>query len=437
MKAIVEQASPIKKKIKVDVSAQEVQEIVKKVYAKIQKKANLKGFRKGKVPKDVLEKQFGEIANQDAVEEIVNKYTLEVLDKENLNPVSQPDIKIGKYDPNKSFTYDLTFEVKPELEKVKYDGARLEKEKVTADAKEVESHIKQLQTSLTRLEPVSDDAVVDNEKVISIDFIGTADGAKFEGSEAKNFIVDVGSGNMLDVIEKQLAGMKVNDNKKILFNYPKDYFNKGLSGKKGEFDITVKEIKKKIVPEINDDFAKDAGPFKGLDDLKKTIKERIVEYKENNEKQKMYRQIIEYLAEKNDFEVPLGMVMSEVNVSLDNLKRDLKAQGKTLEDAKVDVEKFIETMKPDAELRVKGNLVLEKVCEVENITVTAEELEERIKNIAAGARQPLAKVKKHFEDNRLYPGLEYQMRNEKALDLLLSKSKIKEVKPKKAKDAKK
>lgn len=431
MKTKVEILGPVKQKVTIEIPADEVGKYLDRSYTNIQKKVQLKGFRKGKVPLEVIKKDFKVDAIQDAIEEIVNKYTFEALQENNLNPVSRPGIEIGKFEEEKPFEYNMTFEVRPEIKEPKYDGFKLEKEKVVADEKEIEEHLKYLQNMLTRLEPVADDDVVGDGKAISVDFTGTAGGQKFKGSDAKNFLIDIGGGGVLPEIEKNLIGMKLHEKKSMEFDYPKDYFNKELAGKKAVFEVEVKEIKKKVVPEINDDFAKDAGPFKTLSELKKSIVEKIEQHKDHNEKQKMYRQVIEQLVEKNKIEIPECFVESEVESAVEGLKRDLKAQGKTVEDAKINLDGFKEKVKPEAILRVKGNLILDKVSEIENVQVADEEVEQYLKDVAAKAREGLDKVKKHFNDNKLLGGVKFQIRSQKTLDLIISKSKIKEIKPKK------
>jgi trigger factor len=292
---------------------------------------------------------------------------------------------------------------------------------------EVDQEMKGLQKQMTQLEPAPDEAL--GKGVLGrIDFQGTADGKKFEGCEAKDFIVDLDEGNLMPEFEKSIIGMKEQEERDIEVVYPKDYFNKEIAGKKGAFHVKLKELRKKIVPELNDDFAKDLGPYKTLDEVRKALKQRIADIKEHHQRAAMQRQIIEQLAANQPIEVPDAMISRELGHMIEELAHQLEEQGKTLEDAGVDANTFVKEHLGEATLRVRGMVLANAIAEKEGIAVSDEEMNQRIAAIAIQSGQPENQVRQHMEKNNLLPGLKGQMQIEKTLDFIIDKAKIKEKK---------
>lgn len=421
----IEDVSPIKKKISVEIPVERIKETIEKMYEKVGKEAKLKGFRKGKVPRTVLEQYYKDDVHKEAMEQLVRDSYPEAIDKENAMPISAPYVDPGPFDVEKPFTYVATFEIRPVVDIKGYDGLKLEKPEVSVEKKEVEDHLKMVQQQMTQLEPVADDAKAEAGMVLVVDFKGSADGEKFKGSEAKDFYVDLGAGNMLKPFEEALTGMTKNEEKEFEFDYPTDYFNKDLAGKKGKFHVKVKDLKRKLVPELNDEIAKDLGNFKTLAEVKADIEKRILELKEQNVKRILSTQVMDQLVEKHAFEIPEAMINSELQAMFEGFVRHLQQQGKKFEDTGMSVEKFIENYKKDAETRVRGFLVIDAIGDLEKITVTDEEVEARLKMIAEQSGQPLPRVRQQYESQNLLGALKIQLRHEKTVDLIIDKAKIK------------
>jgi trigger factor len=257
-----------------------------------------------------------------------------------------------------------------------------------------------------------------------VDFNGTADGKDFEGNKAENFLVDIGSGSLMKEFEENIIGMAKGETKKIEFDYPMDYFNKELAGKHGAFELTVKELKLKRLPELNDDFAKDLGSFKTLDEVKADIKKRMESAVEFEAKRELSDHAMTELVKKHPFEVPESLVMEELKGMFESFVRQLTRQGKKFEEAGIKPEQFIEQYKPMAENRVRGYYILDAIAKLEKIEVADADIEERLKVIATQANQPEERVREHYAEKGLINGLRNQILHEKTLDFVVSKAKI-------------
>ena len=430
--AKLEEVNSIQQKLKVEVPAQLITKSLGVVLNKLKNEVKVPGFRQGKVPTEMIKQRLGGEYKEEVIRQVVKDTYPDAVNFSNAKPISDPRIEPGEFDEGKPFSYDAIFEIYPNVEPEGYTGLKLEKEKATVNDDEVEHELKGLQKQMTQLEPVSD-GVLEKGILGRIDFSGTADGGKFEGSEAKDFIIDLDEGNLMPEFEKQIAGMRENEERIVEVVYPKDYFNKKIAGKKGTFHVTLKELRKKVVPKLNDDFAKDLGSYKKLDEVRTVLKGKIAEVKEGHQRSAMHRQIIEQLASNQPVEVPDVMISRELGHMLEELAHHLEGQGKTLEDAGVDANIFVKEHLSEATLRVRGMILTSAIAEKEGFSVSDEELDLRITAIAAQSDQPEKKMRQHMEKNDLIPGLRGQMLIEKTLDFIVEKAKVKEKKQQKEK----
>ncbi len=431
MQTKLETVSSVKKKLTVDVPVDRVLAALEKAYASVQKKAKLKGFREGKVPRNLLELHFKGEAEYEAIDILVDSTYREALEKEAVNPISRPEVTVGPFSKDAPFSYTAQFEVHPIIEAKDYTGLHLEKTERNVTDELVDKRLAAMQRSMTQLDPAKEDTKLETGVVAFVDFNGTADGKPFEGSKADNFMVDVGGGSLLAEFEKEIVGMKAGESRTVEFNYPKDYFNKDLSGKKGVFNVKVKELKVKRVPELNDDFAKDLGEYKTLKEVKEDIKKRMISAVEHEEKMELANHALEELVKKHQFEVPESIVAVELKGMFEQFVRQLTSQGRKFEDSGVKVEQFIEQYKPVAENRVRGYYVLDAIALAEKMEVTEAETDDRIKVMAEQYKQPVEKIKEHYAEHGELDSLKMQLLHEKTLDFVVSKAKIKTKKVKK------
>lgn len=430
MKTELENISPVKKRLKIEVLPEIVSRAREKAIQEVQKKAQMPGFRPGKVPRKIIEEKFLHELQKFTIEHVVDETLLPALQEQNIRPVSKPEIEPGIWLPSGGFSYQALFEVMPEIPITEkdYQGLKLEKEETKVTPEEIDQELTRLQQAMTQLEPLPNETPLANGLVAVIDYEGKADGRAFNGSTAKDLTVELGAGGLLKEFEAGLTGAKAGEGKTISFDYPKDYFNKDLAGKKGEFKVKVKSVRKKNVPALDDEFAKDLGNFKTLAELRQNCEERIAQAKEAHQKDHLCDQIIRQLVEKNKFEIPGSLVMSELNHLINELARDLQAQGQDIR--KLEAKEVVGRLQPSAEFRVRSFLILNKLAELLKLEVTDAELEKRLENLARQAGRPLPEIKGYYEKNRLIGALKTRMLHEKALDIVLKEAKIKVVKPK-------
>lgn len=431
MQTSLEKISSILQCLTVEAPADAVNKAFDAALKKLRNEVNIPGFRKGKVPEDILRKRFGEELETEAVKQLALDTCIKALESAGARPLETPKIEpVGKIEKGKPFTYKTHFEVYPEFTAKDYEGLKLEREKIEVSDAEVESELKRLQIQMTQLEPVAGGEVGPG-MLAMIDFKGMAGGKPFPGSEAENYVVDFGSGNLLEEFEVEIKGMKTQDEREIKFNYPENYFKKEIAGKEGLFKVKIKDVRRKIVPELTDDFAKELGKYGTLKEVRDDLKKKIAEYKEAVAKNALRESAIRELIERHkELEVPTTLIDAELGNMLGQIEQQLKTRGQSLADAKVDPKQFVQANLKEATDRARGYMVASAIASQEKIAVTDEELEERLKAIAAQSREPLAKVKQHFEKNNRMDNLRSQMVFEKSLDFVLNKAKITERKQK-------
>ena len=434
MKTQLENISSVKQAITVEVPADVVDKAYKAAMEKVRKEAKVPGFRQGKIPEPIILQKFREELDVETIKTIARETYPKAIEETKAKPISDPQIEpIGGVAKGKPFSYKATFEVYPEIKIKDYVGLKLESEKVEVTDEEVESEIKRLQNQMTQLEPVAEGQVGQGHVAV-IDFKGTAGGKPFAGSEAENYVVDFGGGQLLEEFEVKIKGMKIAEEREITFKYPESYFKKEVAGLDGLFKVKVKDLRRKIVPELDDEFAKELGKFGSMIEVKEDVKKRIAEYKETASKNMLKEQAIRQLIEQyKDIEVPTSFIDAELGNMLSQLERQLKAQGQTLADSKIDAKEFVSTNVKEATDRARGYMIVNAIAGEEKIQVEESEVDSKIKNIAENARENVAKVREYYEKNNYMSNLRSQILFEKTLDFVLGKAKIDTVKSKKKK----
>lgn len=434
MKAQLENISSIKQAINIEVPADIVDNAYKSAMEKVRKEAKVPGFRQGKIPEPIILQKFREELDVETIKAIARETYPKAVEETKAKPISDPQIEpSGGVAKGKPFSYKATFEIYPEVKVNDYVGLKLEREKVDVTDEEVELEVKRLQHQMTQLEPVAEGEVGPGHVAV-IDFKGTAGGKPFAGSEAENYVVDFGGGQLLEEFEIKIKGMKVSEEREITFKYPENYFKKEVAGLEGLFKVKVKDLRRKIVPELNDEFAKELGKFGSMDEVKKDVKERIAGYKETISKNALKEQAIRQLIEQHkDIEVPTSFIDAELENMLSQLERQLKAQGQTLADSKIDAKEFVRANVKEATDRARGYMIVNAIAGEEKIQVEEGEVDARIKNIAENSRENVAKVREYYEKNNYISNLRSQILFEKTLDFVLGKAKISDAKSKKKK----
>lgn len=433
MKTTLEAVSSIKKKLKIEVDRDAVAHAREHALKKLQKEVKLPGFREGKVPTQMIEKQFANELNRQTIDEVIHHSLPEAFQEAKVFPVSRPEVDGGLLSATGGYSYTATFEVLPQidLKEKDYQGLKLEKNEITVESKEVEGELTRLQEAMTYLEPLPDGTVLEDGLVAMIDYKGSADGKTFAGNEAKDFACELGAKKLLKEFEESLRGMKAGEEKQFPLTYPKDYFNKELAGKSGDFHVKVKSVRKKIVPKLDENFAKDLGKFKDMAEVKADLEKRIGEAKENQEKSNLFQQIVKTLVDQTKFEIPESLLQEELAILYRDYEAHEKQHGKTI--AQEELPKILGELKPNAEVRVRSFLVLNRLTELLGVTVPEAEIEKYLDSVAKSVKRPLPEVKAYYEKNRMMNGVKIRLAHEKTLEIVLKEAKIKVVKAKKSK----
>ncbi|SHI47421.1 trigger factor [Malonomonas rubra DSM 5091] len=429
MSVTVEQVSSIKKKLVIEVAADVVAAELENGFKKAAKNANIKGFRKGKVPRAMLEQHYGDRVKYEAINSLINNTLYKSMVDNKVEAVSQPEItETGEIEKDQSFTYSAEVEVRPEIQAKDYTGLELEKEILNFDDAVVDQQIEQMASSKVQLAVTKRKKAREGDTVI-IDFEGFIDDTPFENGAAKDYQLELGSNSFIPGFEDQVVGMKREEEKEINVNFPESYGAKELAGKPAMFKVLVKEIKEKVEPKINDDLAKEFGS-ENLAELKETVRDNAMKQEEGRIKAQLQENLMNALVEKNEFEIPEGMVKNQLMHLKDSFSQRLKAQGMSLEMLGMNDESFATTYREMAVQQVKGELILDSIAEQEKIELEESAVEEKMQAFADESNAPLEEVKKYFENASALAGLKGQMLNEKVIEFLLESATVTEVEPK-------
>lgn len=426
MNVTVEEISSIRKKLVFEVEKEVVDAEIEKAYAKVGKSAKIKGFRPGKVPRKVLEQYYAPQVEGEVLNSLINESYFKALVEHRLPAIGDPEIvQSGDLEKGKPFTYEAEIEVKPEVEAKDYTGLSLQKEKFVENDQIVDDRLEEMRTSRAQLEVTTRKKARDGDSVL-IDFEGFVDGEPFEGGKAEGHLLELGSGAFIPGFEEQIEGMKREDEKDVEVTFPENYGNKELAGKPATFKVKLQEIKEKVAPKLNNDFAKEFG-METLAELKEKVLEGHVQQEQGRIDGDLRERLVTALIERNPLEVPEAMVKGQLEYMLGNVRNRMKSQGMSLEMLGITEESFAQMYRDTAVNQVKGSLILEAIARQEDIKVEDDEIDGKLEEIAKMAGAPLEAVKNHYgkpEDRR---GLISQIAEEKVVQLLLEKAEIEEV----------
>ena len=373
-------------KFEVKVEAEKFDAALERAYKKNIKKFNVPGFRKGKVPMNVVKKYYGiEVLLEDAVNFAIEGSYSEVLKENNIIPVDYQRIDVLEVGEGKEFVYTAEVTVYPEVELGEYKGLSIEKKTYEVTEEEVSKKLKEMQEKNARIE-TKEEGTVENGNIAVIDFKGYVDGEAFQGGEGNDYSLEIGSKTFIDTFEEQLVGAKVNDKVEVNVTFPENYGKEELNGKPAKFEVTIKEIKVKELPELDDEFAKETSEFETMADLKADVTKKLEEANTARSEREFEEAVITAVAGNAKVEIPQVMVEKEVDNMVRNLEQRLQYQGLNLEQyfqfTGTDEEKMREYMRTNAQTKVKVDLVLEAVQKAENIEATEEEIKAKAAEVA-------------------------------------------------------
>ena len=414
-------------KLEITVEASKFDEAIKRVYFKSAKYFNIPGFRKGKAPIQIVEKYYGkEIFYEDAFNDSANEALEEAVKENNLEIVSRPEVEIKQMEKGKDLIFTATMQTKPEAELGKYKGVEIKKIEYKVTDEDIEHELSHMQEHNSRLISI-DDRPVKKGDITTIDFEGFVDGKAFEGGKAEGHELEIGSNTFIPGFEDQIIGMKIDEEKDIQVKFPEEYFSKELAGKDATFKVKLHEIKKKELPELDDEFAKDVSEFDTLDELKKSIKEKQEKQNEERAKYETEDAVIKAVCDNMKVEIPSGMINMEIDNMLKELEQRLSYQGLNLEQYLQFMGKTEEDLRkeyePQAIEGIKSRLALEAVIKAEKIEPDEAEITEKMKEMAKnyGKENDEEFLKNENVANYIKEGL----KSEKALEFLVKNAKIK------------
>lgn len=414
-------------KMEITVPAEKFNEAVKKSYLKNCSKFNIPGFRKGKAPQAIIEKYYGEsVFFEDAVNFACDDTYPEAVDENNLSPVDYPELDIKQIKKDEDFIYTAKVTVKPEVVLGEYKGVEAKKVKYPVTDEDVDAKINEMRDKNARIK-TKENGIIDNGDIATIDFEGFIGDKAFEGGKGENYELAIGSHTFIEGFEEQLIGKKTGENVDVNVKFPDNYRSEELKGKDALFKVTVKEIKNKELPALDDEFAKDVSEFDTLDELKKDIREKIEQNNGQREKNEYEEEVIKKVTDAAEVEIPEVMIQKEVDYMVRDLDMRLKYQG-------LDIEKYTEMMnttvdavkndfKEVAANRVKTNLVLEAIAKAENVEVTDEEIDKKAEEIAKNyGTKDIDKIKENILKSEKSI-IKDELANNKVIDIIVNQSK--------------
>ncbi len=432
MKVSVEDQSSVKKVLHIEVPQEDVVRELDSAYAQLKKTAKIKGFRPGKTPRSVLERLYAKEVKADVSGKLIQSAFIEALKETQLKIVGSPAVDPPELDGRQSYAFDATVEVNPEIADVNFKGLKLTKTKHAATDDEVGVQLKMLQKNLSKREKIKENRPLKLEDVAVIDYEGFKDGKPFEPTKrTENFIIKVGSGQIVKDLDDGLIGMQPGDEKEVEVTFPDDYFKEELVGQKVVFKVKLNEIREEILPELDDAFAKSiSDKYESLDMLKTKIKENLRSGYEKRVEQELNEQIFQQLIEQTEFEVPETLVDGELEHILNDAERSFAQSNRSFEEVGLSREGLAETYRPTAEKQVRRHLILSKIIEQEKMSLTDEELDQGFQEMADSFQQPVEHVKGYYNNNK--EGLEFfkhTLLEKKALKIIIDNGQITEVEP--------
>jgi trigger factor len=427
----IEEINSVKKKLSFDIPWSDVKNELDSAYLVVGKKARIKGFRPGKVPRKVLEVHYRDEAEGEAISNLVSKSYLEALEKNDIMAIDQPVIDQKGIENEQNFNYTATVEIHPVVEPKDYTGLEVEKTELKVTKKDVDSRLDQLKEMYATLEDVEEDRGLEEGDFAVIDFEVTVDGNEKKELASKNYMLQLGAGMFIPGFEDKLKGLKKGEAKEVNITFPDNFEPKDIAGKEGVYSVTIKDIREKKVPELDAEFIKNFEKYESLNDLKKDIKKTIEEEKKASVESDVTKKLVDALLEKNEFEVPSLWIERQIYIMTLDAQQRLIRNGMPPDKVMEISANLHDRFQEQATVMVKSTLLLNKIAEKESITVEENEIEERLKEIATQTARDLETVKETYEKNNLTEGLKNEILEKKTLEFIKDKATIKTAKKKK------
>ena len=414
-------------KLTVEVPAEQFEKALTTAFNKNKSRFNIPGFRKGKAPQAMVEKMYGvEVLYEDAINEALDATYGDAVTESELDVVSRPEIDVVQVEKGKELIYTATVAVKPEVTLGEYKGIEVEKASAEVSDEDIEAELKKVQEQNSRLITVEDRAVEDGDQTV-VDFEGFVDGTPFEGGKGEDYPLTIGSHSFIDTFEEQLIGKNIGEECEVNVTFPEEYHAKKLAGKPAVFKVTVKEIKRKELPELNDEFAGEVSEFETLEEYKNDVKAKLSLTKQKEAATENENHVVDKVVENATMDIPEPMIESQVNNMVNDYARRMQSQGLSLEQymqfTGMTIDTLKEQMKPQAVKRIQTRLVLEAIVKAENITVSDEAVEKEIADMAESYKMEVAQIKEYMGENGIEQ-MKEDLAVQEAVDFLVAEAKL-------------
>ncbi|HOI73972.1 MAG TPA: trigger factor [Syntrophales bacterium] len=420
----IEEISPVQKKLSFDVPWEDVKKELEAAYRQVGKKAHVKGFRQGKVPRRVLEVYYKDQAEGDAVTNLVNRYYWDALQAHEIQAVAQPVIDQKGIVPDQGFSFTATVEVEPVVEPKDYIEMQLEKQEASVSEEDVDRRIEQIREMFATMGELENDRPIARGDFVTFDFQGSLDGVARDEMKADGYFLEVGSGRFIPGFEDQLVGMSKEEEKEFPITFPLEYGVPDLAGKEAIFKVKIRDIREKKLPEVNEEFVKNFEKYENMEEFRAELRKSLGEEVEARSRAALRDQILEKLVTAHDFEIPPSFQDRQVILMMGDLQRSLMAQGMPREQASRQAFSQLEKMREEAKKVVKSILLLKKIAEIEAIDVAEEELEKRILELASRRGMPVDTLRQQLEEEERIEDIRLELRNEKVFDFIIDRGKI-------------
>ncbi|HLB59719.1 MAG TPA: trigger factor [Bdellovibrionota bacterium] len=425
LKYEIEVLNPYERKIKVEVPVDEVEALQKNVISEFGAKVKLPGFRPGKIPPDLIKTRFAKEIEHDTLHKVIETSYVQVLQEGKLQPVSDPSIEGADLKSNQPVSYVATLEVRPEIQLKRYKGLDVRKVEASVGEHEIEETLKHLQHQRLQFKPLPDGTIVATGQFVTIDFEGLLGGAPFEGNKGQDVMLEMGGKSFIEGFEDQLVGKKIGDICRFSLPFPPDYQHKPLAGKLVDFTVTLKKVEEKILPSIDDEFAKSLGPFSSLQSLKSDIQEKLQKSKDDESMRKMKDELVEQLLKENPFAVPPSMIKQQKEFLWNQISQRLLSKGLPEDQLPEYEKKWDSDIREQAISQVKASLLLEEIAKKESIEVSADEVTQRVKEVVSLYVKPDDRPRL-LKSQALWSHVYNELQRERVLDFLLKEAKTSE-----------
>lgn len=429
MKIDIDEISPVQRKIRVELPAETVTKGFSRAYEDLRRRVRIKGFRAGKAPRGVLQGIYGDELKGQVRSQLVEDSLGEVIKAHGLEIVSRPEIEANDLVDGSSFSFSAVFEVKPAIEIKDYLGIEVEKVKLSVTEEQADEALRRLQETHARLEPVENRAVVQQGDFVTLDFEGSLGGKPFQGGKGENYFLEVGGGQALPQFQQALIGLIQGKPATIQVTYPEDYPNRELAGKSVDFSVVVREIKQKVLPELDDDFAKDYGECASLPQLRAAIQKRLENELTRIQQEELKEQIIGRLIDAASFEPPPTLVERQTRYLMERYQNRSAGQNVSGSQSPPSFEEARKTLEGRALRQVRATLLVEKISQREHIEVSDKEVQDRVDQLVRAAGERAKTVREAYSRPELRDDLRAQMVFDRTLDFLLERAHVKEVDP--------